>query len=262
MIGSRPTRARWSDRRGITEVLSFVLVFAIVFLSVLLVGVGGFGAISEYQEHERLASAQLAIETFAENGNDLARSDGVTDRTGALGLQTGTVSPGERGTTLNVTVFDDDGDAWNWSEDYPDEDLGAFAYRTGSEAIVYEGGGVFRTGGDGSSAVVSDPMITCRENVAVITLVKLTHDDRTIQSDQRLTFALEQDRANTTRAYYDEAENVTIEIEGGPSSGGWEMFFENEERWTFDEDDERWACASDRVSIDVVEIGIDYSELE
>ncbi|RQG99677.1 DUF7289 family protein [Natrarchaeobius oligotrophus] len=253
-----------TDDRGVTEVLSFVLVFSIVLTSVILVGLVGFQAIEDYQENEKLGNAERAMDAFADNANDVVRNDGVTHRSGTLTLREGTVSPGEAGTTLDATVYDEHGSpTWNWSDEYAGEDLGAFVYETDSMTVAYEGGGVFRGSGDGSSAVISDPMVTCRErtDTALVSLVKISHGDRSIQSTEGMEFRLSKVDGETVRKFETGTENVTVEVEDGPHRGGWETYFENAEGWEWDETENAAVCDADSVSIDVVEVQIDYPEL-
>ncbi|WP_369727630.1 DUF7289 family protein [Natrarchaeobius versutus] len=243
-----------------SELLSFILIFAIVLTSVVLVGLVGFQAIEDYHENERLANAERAVDTFADNGNEFVRSDAVTHRSGDVRVRGGTISPGEEGTNLDVTVRDNSGgELWSWNDEYGSDDLGAFVYDSGdaSETIAYVGGGVFRES-DGSSAVISDPMFTCREETAMISLVKIEDDGRSIQSAQPTEFEME--HRDSTREYFDEdnddVDSVEIEVDGGPYADGWQMYLENDEHW--DDSESHWECDAERVSIDVVEIDIDY----
>ncbi len=256
-------QSRSQDER-VTELLSFILIFAIVLTSVVLVGLVGFQAVEDYHENERLANAERAVDTFATNGNEFVRSDAVTHRSGDVRVRGGTISPGE-GTDLDVTVQDNSGaELWSWNDEYGSDDLGAFVYDSGdaSETIAYVGGGVFRQS-DGSSAVVSEPMFTCREetDTAMISLVKIDDDSRSIQSAEATEFEIE--HRDSTREFFDEdIDSVEIEVNDGPYADGWEMYFENDDSWE-SMGSNQWRCGDpsndlDRVSIDIVEIDIDY----
>ncbi|RQG92508.1 DUF7289 family protein [Natrarchaeobius chitinivorans] len=264
MIREPTTRESSPDERAVTELLSFVLIFSIVLTSVALVGLVGFQAIEDYQENERLANAERSMDAFATNGNQLVKNDAVTHRSSDLRLRQGTVSPGEAGTRLEIRVTNSSGpdDHWSWDDEYGSDDLGAFVYESGgpSESIAYVGGGVFRES-DGTSGVLSEPMITCREetNTALISLAKISEDGRSIQSSEAVEFRMAHE--GSTREYYDEdVESVEIEVDSGPYEDGWQTYLENDEHWN--EGTSQWECDADRVSIDIVEIDIDYPELD
>ncbi|MFP8953617.1 hypothetical protein ACLI4Z_11665 [Natrialbaceae archaeon A-arb3/5] len=252
------------DDRGISEVLSFILVFSMLLVSVGVVGLVGFQSIGDYQDVEQLGNAERAMDAFADNANDVVRYDGVTRRSGDLALRGGTVSPGDSGSEVNnLTVYNSTSDpVWNWSDEY-DENIGAFTYETDSETIAYEGGGVFRSSDDGGSAVTTDPMLTCRENTALVSLVKInSSDDRSIQSPDGVEFDVRESENATTREYFNDTENVTIDVDG-EHADGWEMYFENtNDPWEPDPNSDGWKCEVDRVSIDIVEVEIGYPGLD
>jgi hypothetical protein len=80
---------------------------------------------------------------------------------------------GDGGTELTIA---DEGGEDSFEETY---ELGAFAYEHGSDRVAYEGGGVVRADGTGS-AVIADPLLTCQERTALVSLVEIDDADRSI----------------------------------------------------------------------------------
>ncbi|WP_246999987.1 DUF7289 family protein [Halosolutus gelatinilyticus] len=162
-----------TDDRGVTEVLGFILVFATILGSVGLLYMTGFQAMSDYQENEQLTNAERAMDSLADNFNDVARYDGVDQRYGELTLRGGTIRTGGESTTIEINTS---------KTDSKEIELGSLVYESGSDTIAYEGGGVFRGNGEGS-AVIKQPPIRCSGDTVVISIVKLEHDDeRSVQS--------------------------------------------------------------------------------
>ena len=79
------------DERGVSDVLAFMLVFAMILGSVILMSTTGMMAMQGYQEGEQSHNAQRAMQSLAANFDDVLRYDGVTERYGELSLRGGTI---------------------------------------------------------------------------------------------------------------------------------------------------------------------------
>ena len=244
--------------RGVSEVIAFVLVFGIIFGSVAILSMTGFQAMENYQENEQLQNAERAMGALADNFNDVMRYGGIEERYGELALQGGSVVTGSDGTQLNITI---DGEEFDEYDDFEDEfdgvadggvvSLGEFRYEYGSDEIAYDGGAVIRAseGSDGTDSVLLEqPHLKYNDETetAVISLVSVDADDRSIQSDENLGFTMSvEERASATADIGDD--DLEIELEGEPRyDGAWENALEE-----LDGND------AERVVITIVEVEID-----
>lgn len=224
------TRRRDHDR-AVSDVLAFILVFAIILSSVALLSMTGFQAMEDYQEGEQLRNAERAMDALAVNFNDVLRYDGVEQRYGELSLREGTVSTGDTGTKLNINVsgkpIENTSNEFAGYGSGATVDLGEFTYTTpDGNRITYEGGSLVR--GDESeswSTVLKRPQLRCGDDVAIISLVTISADDRSIQSSGGLGLTMSvEDRSS--RVYTGE-DNVSITVVDSAYEDAWNSTLES-----------------------------------
>ncbi|SFC10617.1 hypothetical protein SAMN05444422_104297 [Halobiforma haloterrestris] len=250
-------RSRWHrDDRAVSEVVAFVLVFGIILSSIALLSVTGFQAMDDYQEIEQQRNGERAMGALAENFNDVLRYDGIDQRYGELSLRGGTIRTGSGGTAINVSVngeFIGDRSAFDESGiDGDSLELGEFSYESGSDTLSYEGGAVIRES-DGGAVVLEDPLLTYNEetDTAIISLVRIAGDDRSIQSSESTGFTLSVE--NRTTEVVDDPGTVSVEVptaESDAKEDAWERTLED---WEVGERDD-----VDRAVITVVTVDISY----
>ncbi|WP_306057605.1 DUF7289 family protein [Natronococcus wangiae] len=231
------------EDRAVSEVLSFVLAFGIILTSVAVLSMTGFQAMDDYRESEQLRNGERAMEALADNFNDVLRYDAIEKRHGELSLREGTVTTGNEGTNITVE-FNESG-----NEVEKTYDLGTFNYEYDSETIAYEGGAVVRAGETGGSVVLGDPLLTCRDDTAIVSLVRVDADDRSIQSNDGVGFTAHVEERNSTTYDVDDGSKVSITVDDGetPYEGAWDTV---EDDWN--------GCEPNRVQITVVTVDIDY----
>ncbi|WP_121742296.1 DUF7289 family protein [Natronorubrum halophilum] len=266
-----PATVSWADDRGVSEVIAFILVFAMILGSVGLLYVTGFQAMGDYQETEQLVNAERAMDALADNFNDVLGHNGVNQRYGELSLRDGTVSTGADGTKIDITLDGEDDpigtddDRFSGYGDGATVDLGEFTYTSDGDKIAYEGGGLVRADdSEDWSLVRKRPRITCGENAATISLVAISADDRSIQSSSGLGFTMSVE--NRSSAVYSDKDNVSIEIEDADTAynDAWESILETESSdgadWDWDGD--AGTCDFDddsgQVVVTIVEVDIEY----
>jgi len=259
-----------TNDRGVSEVLGFILVFAIILGSVTLLSITGFQAMQDYQEGEQLRNAERAIEAFAENANDVMRYDGIDTRRGELALQEGTIRTSKSKSEINMTITragypevvipseDDFSEYGNTTEETLD--LGKFEYTVNNNRIVYEGGGVIR-GDESGSVFLKQPQIRCDETgkTAVISLVTISADDRSIQSSGQVGFTVSE-RERVSRVYTD-VTDVSIDVKTNPNAPNSDAWTSTLEDWDNDGDAKCVVgTASDpgQVVVTLVEVDIEY----
>ncbi|WP_265111286.1 DUF7289 family protein [Halosolutus halophilus] len=250
--------AQGDRERGVTEVIAFILVFAIILSSVGVLYTTGFQAMDDYRENEQLSNAQRGMTSLGDNFNDVLRYDGVERRYGELTLRGGTIRTGGENTTIHVAT------GWNGSDTSVanSTELGALAYEGESATVAYEGGGVFRRSGDYSFAI-KQPQVRCtpESDTAVISLLVLDHDgERSFQSSDSVGFTIVE--TSTTRhtdmsEIDPTADEIRIVVDDGPYQDGWNQTLERG-GWTRDEDDPGYTCDVEDLEVQIVTAEIEY----
>lgn len=153
--------------RGVSDVLGFVLVFALVALVVGVASVVGFGGLQDVRNAERVDNAERAFDVLADNLADIHR-DGAPSRQTEIKLADASLSLGEP-TTMRVTVQDIhvDGDPNKPRIIYEATTRPlVFSADTGAR-IVYEGGAVIRTDRQGAVLLHDPPFLLTRERTVI-----------------------------------------------------------------------------------------------
>ncbi|OAQ53600.1 hypothetical protein HTG_04910 [Natrinema mahii] len=252
--GLRETGTSDADR-AVSDMIAFVLVFAIIIGSIGLLSTVGFQAMTDYQEGEQLRNAERAMVSLADNFNDMLRYDGVEQRDGELSLRGGTVAIGGGGTTVNVTAAGDDV--------LGDTDLGTFAYEHDSTRIAYEGGGVIRST-DSGSVVAKRPQLRCNTDgsgpdTAIVSFVTVDSAERAIQSDGGQEFTISKNGSAVRRVEEYSDATVTVHVDtdyerawaSNPTYGDWTV--------VESDDPVELSCGGvDRLVITVVPVDINY----
>ncbi|MGM0388343.1 MAG: type IV pilus modification PilV family protein [Natrinema limicola] len=256
-----------TDDRGVSEVLGFILVFAIILGSVTLLSMTGFQAMQDYQEGEQLRNAERAMEAFAENANDVMRYDGIDTRRGELSLQEGTVRTSDGGTKLNITIQKTGGSTVDIPEDEFSSygtggavNIGEFTYIVDDDRIAYEGGGVVR-GDDSGSVFLKQPQLRCNtdDEMAVISLVTISADNQSIQSSGQVGFTIsEVDNPGRTSNVYTDVDDVSIDVQDSPNEHAWNRTLGHGD-WER-KDGTKGKCNLDdgKVVVTLVEVNIEY----
>lgn len=248
-----------SDDRGVSEVVAFILIFAIILGSIGILYSTGFGAMMDYQENEQQTNAVRAMDSLTDNFNDVLQKNGVNQRYGELTLRDGLVTSSDSGTPLNITINDSNtlgtagGDQrFTGYGDGSTVDLGQFAYESDNREVAYEGGGLVGADETGS-AVLRQPQLRCDADreIAIISLVSVSAEDRSLRTTGSLGVTMTVE--NRSSAVYTGVENVSIEISGDTEyETAWERTLSD----TWDGD----GCDFDsgRVVVTIVEVDIDY----
>lgn len=239
--------------RAVSDVVGYVLIFSTLIISVGLVGVLGTGALTDLSEHESDASAQRAMETLGTNFNDLQSGD--VARASEVRLAGGTMSVTE-GPTVDVTVADDRGD--EWSDSY---DLGALRYDGNRRDFVYANGVVVQRSED-HSRLLRDPAFLCSEERAVVSIVRIDAERRSVSKDGSITVhgrteatALRYPNASTSEATAATDVEVTVD---SADDGAWASYFEAHPHWAWDSGSNTAQCSTETVFIRETSIDIQF----
>jgi FlaG/FlaF family flagellin (archaellin) len=229
--------SRPRDERALSDLIGFVLTFAVILASVALVSTFGLSSLDDIQGNEQVTNAERAFTVLAEGFDEIERGR-APRRTSEIELNEGgltvtgnsefrvwvngsaAAAPPPHGNDWNRTIRTD-----------------SLRYKRGDKTIVYENGATFRsTGPSGGSIVEDKPTITCTEDTAIISFIVLsTKSNRNLGSGTvRVTGTL-----NTSTVLYPTGRNkstrdgtdVTVSVDS-PRAQGWKTYFiGDQENW-------------------------------
>ena len=207
-----PLSGQAGKRRGQAGPLGFLLVFALVIAATTLIvalGAGAIGGTQETLDKERAEKAMTQLDSQAAlvalGNSDVQRVDLSTGQENTYEVEDGagrmTLSYTNQTSGAETTIFS--------------EEMGRIVYGTSDgETIAYQGGGVWRSDGNGNAIMISPPEFHYRDATLTLPLVTVgssgTIGDRAVIStaDSRRYFP------NTTRnsAYSNPLENARVEV--------------------------------------------------
>ena len=222
MVGRRETggRSTGADDRGLSEVLGFALVFALVVSTVLLVSLIGFGALEETRDAEELNNAERAFDVLADNMADI-HEGGAPSRATEISLQTAQLQVGDP-IMMNVTAINESGGSE--VNQYP---IDPIVFESGDSEVVYAGGATFRTQGEGGLMIAEPPLVNESDNL-LLPIVQTRHrGDITSTSGQTVRVrAVNQQRRPVPGFSEDPTSHQSIIINvTSPRAGLWETYF-------------------------------------
>ncbi|MFC7080622.1 DUF7289 family protein [Halorussus caseinilyticus] len=152
------------DRRGVSETIGFVFVFALVTASIGVVYTTGIGGLEDAREDEQLTNAVRAFDVLADNVGDVT-SEGAPSRATELKLSGASVGFGDPvGITVQVNDTDSDANLTYTQTTRP------LVYDAPAGQVVYSAGATFRVDG-GDAAMRSEPGLVVTDRQSVVPLV-------------------------------------------------------------------------------------------
>ncbi|MGM0398186.1 MAG: DUF7289 family protein, partial [Halobacteriota archaeon] len=171
--------------RGVSDVLGYALVFALIVSMVGLVYTMGVGGLNDVRETEKLSNAERAFDVLDANVDDLTRGTAQSRGT-EIKLQDGTLGFGDP-VSLNVTVEDEGSYEASVRPIY-------FAGSRDGSRIVAANGAIFRQDGDGA-VMRSEPNFVFDEKTVVPMVVTRTRDSGRAGSGRVLVRTVVADRS-------------------------------------------------------------------
>lgn len=161
-----------TNGRAQSEIISVVLLLFIVILGVTAVVVSGSTAIVESRDTAEITAAEHALVGFDADGSAVALGKSPAKRTD-LGLNgnEGEMRYGDS-SWMRVRVDSE----VNGSTEVANVTLGAVRYEQGDTTVAAEGGGVWRSDGDGS-VMVSRPEFHYRGNTLTLPIVSVDGEE-------------------------------------------------------------------------------------
>ncbi|QGN07483.1 hypothetical protein Hrd1104_09300 [Halorhabdus sp. CBA1104] len=200
------------DERGLSDVIGFVLVFALIMASVVFVSTSGLTALADIRTNEQLDNAERAFDVIAENLMDVY-AGGAPSRATEVDLASGSLSLGTP-ITMNVT---------NGSATLVEQQITPIIFRgEGDAQIVYAGGAVFRTRDTGGVVVREPPMVVSSDGVHVTVVGTRARNENTVSGG---TVRLRSEQSSEFLAVYDTEDTLWVNVTS-PRAEQWKAALE------------------------------------
>ncbi|PSQ09685.1 hypothetical protein BRC95_00455 [Halobacteriales archaeon QS_5_68_33] len=215
------------DDRAVRNLVGFTLTFSIIVVSVGLTATLGTQQLDAVSQSERVENARAGSEQLANSLERLQQQRSVV-ATSELDLAEGTLTVTD-GTTMTVRTTD------NFNRTVS---TGGLAYRIGDTTFDYEAGALFRTDARGNAVMLAPPTMSCTDERAVVSVVRVTPRSATqfggrevtvtaTAESQELLYPL--NRTGRDSAGDAEEANVTVT---SPRADAWAQHFEDAGNWT------------------------------
>ncbi len=159
------------DSRGQSELLGFLLIFAVVVLTIALVSATGFVGFNNAQDYQRTSNAEGAFTVLAGNIDDVTRA-GAPSRATEIRITDASLSLETEASSIGLTL---DGDPIEIEEG---DGTGSIVYDSGTDTtITYRSGALLRED-DGSSLLFREPNFVITEEEVILPVVHLSSEDR------------------------------------------------------------------------------------
>lgn len=206
--------------RAVSEVVSYVLVFALITGAVAVVSVSGFSTLQDTRNAEQINNAERAYDVLGDNLADIYQRD-APGRATEINLASASLSTGGN-VTVNVSVIDG-----TTRTTYVRQSVRPLIYGGEDDRqLVYEAGAIMRTNPDGG-LVVENPPWVLEDDRVLITVVGLNRPS--IQSVSGSTALVRaQDRGATVDSdTTGTVDGVNITIRNSNNVDEWEDYFDS-----------------------------------
>lgn len=227
MAEESPARTAVSPRRpadrGVSEVLSYALVFAMIVSAIGIVTVGGMGSLQDARTNEQAANAERAYDVLADNLADV-HAEGAPSRATEISLGNSELFFATN-VTMEVRVTDT---AAGVARTHAYE-LRPIVFRIGDgKRLVYEAGAVIRDERQGG-IVLSDPPLAVSPTGTHVPIVRTTADN--VQSVGSANVLVRGE--STNRTVLESSTEGDYEVDyvqlTTPRAAAWEGYFEDED---------------------------------
>lgn len=222
----RNRRRTGADERAVSELIGFILVFALLISTIVIVYTGGFGALQQTRDAERVNNAERAFDVLATNFEQIARGDAPLRATEIQLSEAKLETTEHRTLSTNATSFD----AAQTSGPVPIKFTGG----TDTE-IVYEAGAVLRTDGD-SGVMLRKPDFVFDSKRTVIRYIETRGSDQSVGGSTTVLVRAERRQSSVMGSANNVTdETVTFNLSTTPTRAVvWERYLESEIDWVSD----------------------------
>lgn len=213
--------------RALSEVVGYILIFSLIFLTVGFVSISGLPALDSAKQSEQSRNAERAFDILENNLAEIY-GQGAPSRATEISAETGAVELRDP-VVVNVSLTEDTIDE---NVTFARSEINPIAFTgLGDTEYIYSGGAVFRQQ-SGNSFMLQEPPIDFDEERGFVTVVR-TFGDASISAGGATVLV----RASSTRRSVvatdtslsdNRYKQLTINISGSPRQGTWREFLESE----------------------------------
>lgn len=221
--------------RGVSEAISFVFTFAILIAAVAGIYTVSYDSVSTVREGEQLENAERTFEVLERNFDDIQRREAPA-RSADVNLNGGTLGVrNDSYVVVNVTG------AANFDRNIT---TGALSYELGGRNIEYENGAAFRRNGN-VSVMLTDPRFVCEGDTAIVSVVKLRHDGRSIAGSTVVTITAVREKAELLLPDERPPKSVGDAHVSfhTPNEDAWTDYLDRNTGWADPDGDGRYTCS-------------------
>ena len=155
------------DSRAQSELLGFVLIFAVVILTIAVVSATGVVGFNNAQDYQRTANTEGAFTVLANNVEDVTRM-GAPSRGTEIGITGASLSVETERSSMDIAL---DGETLELE---PDGETGSVVYDSGTgTTLTYRSGALIRED-DGSSVLFREPGFVITDEEVILPIVRLS----------------------------------------------------------------------------------------
>lgn len=208
----------FSDRRGVSETVSFVLVFAMMVSTVGVVYAVGYGGLVDARDNERVDNAERAMDVLATNVEDMTRR-GAPSRGTEIQLADATLGSGQA-TVINVSLSDPS------LENVTTGNLSAdpIVYSSGDTDLRYALGAVVRVQ-PGGSVMIDEPSFVIGQDHTIVPVVETSFDDGSVGGSTTVLVRTSRQLRETRLSRTDTYDTLTINVTT-PGGDAWRRYLE------------------------------------
>lgn len=211
--------------RALSEVVGYILVFSLIFLTVGFVSISGLPTLDTAKESEQVQNAERAFDILDNNIAEVYK-EGAPSRATEISADNGAVET-RSAVTMNVSLTNSTGNV-----NYTSQEINPVAFTgIGETEYVYSAGAVFRQQ-SGSSFMISEPPFEFDDNRAFVTVVRTFSKERTSASGGtvlvRASSSSRSVKAADTSLQERQYEQMTINITDSPRQDSWKEYLESE----------------------------------
>jgi hypothetical protein len=212
-----------TGRRGQSDVLGFILIFALVLSTVTVVAVFGFGTLEDTRDQEELNNAERAFDVLRDNMADI-HEEGAPSRATEISLERAQLYPGDQ-VTFNVTAVDGTGNSVVNILSYS-----PVVFANGDTEIVYSAGAVIRNQRDGGVMLQKPPLLLNESRVVIPVVQTRYFGDVDSTSGGTIRVRAEQRRRQPLGRLVEaptDYQSIHLNVTS-PRSDIWQSYFESE----------------------------------
>lgn len=206
----------FTDRRGVSETIGFVVIFALVVSTVGVVYTVGYAGLQDARDAERVNNAERAFDVLANNMADILLR-GAPSRGTEIRLAEASIGAGPP-TYINVSATNSSGSTIS-SGNYSIEPI---VYEADDTQIRYAAGAVTRIQRDGSVMLNEPPFVLDAEKF-VVPIVQVSTDDNTVAGSKTVLVRAERRIRQPIVTENQAFDTVTLTI-STPAPEAWERY--------------------------------------